>query len=82
MDPAFMIGSQSPGGHHTVEVRMEKQVLSPCMENGQEADLHSQVLRICRDFEHRCGARLKQQAIKDGRFRQSGFSSCGSVKTT
>jgi hypothetical protein len=34
------------------------------MQNGQEANLGSQVLRVRSDFKHRGGARTKQQVIK------------------
>src|SRR3954454_11138420 len=43
---------------------MKEQVLTPGMQNAEEANLGSQVLRVRSDFKHRGGARTKQQVVK------------------
>ena len=46
---------------------MEKQVLSPSVQDGEEPDLCAEVLRIGRDFQQRFCNGAKQQVIQHGR---------------
>ena len=41
MDPADLIWGQTAGGDHAVDMRMKEQVLTPGMQDGEEADLRS-----------------------------------------
>ena len=83
MDPARLIGRESARRNDAMEVRMEEQVLSPRVQDAEEADLRSEVFRIRGDFEHGCRAGAEQQVVQDGGlFWQSGSNSCGSVNTT
>jgi hypothetical protein len=45
---------------------MEKQVLAPTMQDGEEPDLGAEVLRIGRYFEQRFCNGTKQQVVKQG----------------
>jgi len=46
-------------------VRVLLQVLSPGVENAEEADLGAEVTRIGGHFEERRGAGLEEQAVED-----------------
>ena len=45
-DPMLAIRADAAAGHDTMQVRVEEQVLSPRVQNGEEADFCAQVLRI------------------------------------
>ena len=47
-------------------MRVRKQVLPPCVQNTEKADLRPEVSRVFGDFEHRCRAAPEQQVIQDG----------------
>jgi hypothetical protein len=57
MHPTTAIERKSAGGNEAVDMGMEKQVLSPGMQDGQEPDLSAQVLGIGGHLEQRfcCG---------------------------
>jgi hypothetical protein len=61
------IGGKAADRHETVEMGMEKQVLSPSVQDGEEPDLCAEVLRIGRDFQQRFCNGAKQQVIQHGR---------------
>ncbi len=42
---AFVIGGESATGYHDVQVGMEQQILSPRVQDGEEAELCAEVLR-------------------------------------
>lgn len=50
-DPSMMIQREPACGNDTVNVGMQEQVLSPGVEDGDDTDLGSQVLRIGCNFE-------------------------------
>jgi hypothetical protein len=56
-----VIFRESAAGHHAVDVRMWSERLSPGVQDGQEASLCAEVLRIGKDLELRGGAGLKEQ---------------------
>ena len=64
MDPAGVIGRESAGGNRTVDMRMEQQVLTPGMQDAQETNLCSQMLRVSGHLKECGGAGLEQQAIE------------------
>jgi len=45
-DPTLAIRTEAPTRHHTMQVGMMKQVLSPGVKHGEKADFRAQVLRI------------------------------------
>ena len=61
MNPALVVRRKSAGGNHAVHMRMQQQVLTPGVQDAQEADLGSQVLRVGRDFEQ-CRRRWSETA--------------------
>ena len=52
MNPARVAWIETAGGNDAVEMRMQSQVLSPGVQNAEEADLGSKVLGVGRNFEH------------------------------
>jgi hypothetical protein len=46
-----------------MDMRMVLQVLAPCMQHGDKADLGTEMLWIGRDHAQRLGRRLKQDRI-------------------
>ena len=59
-----MIKRESARGNDTVNVGMQEQVLSPGVQDGDDADLGSQVFRIGCDFEQSLRAGGEQQIVK------------------
>jgi hypothetical protein len=64
MYPAGVAWFETSGGNDAVEMRVQSQVLSPRMQNAEEADLGSKVLGVCRNFEHGLRASAEEQIIK------------------
>jgi hypothetical protein len=64
MNPMLMVRGEASCRHQAVSMRMQSQVLSPGMQNGEEADLCSKVFRIGSYFEHGLRHRAKQQVIE------------------
>lgn len=60
-DPALMISRQSAAGNDAVDMVMGQQVGSPCVQDGEEADLCAEALGIGSDFEQGLGDGLEQQ---------------------
>ena len=59
-----MIGRQSAAGDDAVDMVMGQQVLTPGMQDGEEADLSAEPFRIGSHFEQGLGAGLEQQVEK------------------
>jgi hypothetical protein len=64
MKPAGIACVETAGGNDAVEMRMQSQVLSPGVENAEEADLGSEVLGVGRNFEHGLSAGAEEQIVK------------------
>jgi hypothetical protein len=64
MNPARVAWIETAGGNDAVEMRMQSQVLSPGVQNAQEADLGSEVLRVGRNFEHGLSAGAEEQIVE------------------
>src|SRR5271169_863208 len=62
-DPAGVIGSETAGGQHAVDMGMMLQSLVPGMEHAEETDLGSQVAWIAGDLQQSCSTGVKQQVI-------------------
>ncbi len=65
MNPAGVIGGQAARRNHAVNMGMVQQVLSPGVEDAEEANLRAQVLGVGRDFEERRSAGMEEQTVKD-----------------
>ena len=64
MNPARVAWIEASCGNDAVEVRMQAQVLSPRMQNAEEADPGSEVLGVGCDFKHGLGAGAEEQIIE------------------
>ena len=64
-DPARAIGRESIGRHHTMYMRMKFELLTPGMQNTEEADSCTKMLGIASDFEKCFGAGAKQEIVDD-----------------
>ena len=64
MNPARVAWIETAGGNEAVEMRMQPEVLSPGVQNTEEADLGSEVLGVCCDFKHGLGAGAEEQIIE------------------
>src|SRR5579884_2829192 len=64
-NPALMIGRETAGRNHAMDMRMDLQILSPGVQDAEEADLCAQVLRVGCDLKERCGAGAKEEVIDD-----------------
>ena len=60
MYPARTAGRESARRDDAMNVRMEQQVLSPGMQNGEEADVGAKMLGIGGDFDEGLGHRSEQ----------------------
>jgi hypothetical protein len=61
--PACSVQGQAAGGHHAVEVGMVVELLTPGMEQGEEADASPEVPGIGADLEEGLGGRLEEEAV-------------------
>jgi len=59
-----MIGRQAASRNHAVHVGMQRQILSPGVEDAEKTDLGSQVLCIGSEFEHCFPAGTEQQVVE------------------
>ena len=60
-----VVGGESAGRDHTVDMRMMLQFLVPGVEDAEETDLGAQMPRMARDFEQGLGAGAEQQIVDD-----------------
>jgi len=63
-DPLTVIRRESAGGNGAVNVRMEEQVLSPSMQDADDADLGAQVFAIHGDLEQGLSTGGEQQVVE------------------
>ncbi len=66
MHPASLIRREPARRNHTMQMRMQHQVLPPGVQDAEEADAGSKMFRVSGDFEQRSSACLKQQVIQQG----------------
>ena len=64
MHPVRVAWIEAAGGNDAVEMRMQSEVLSPGVQNAEEADLGSEVLGVDRNLEHGLSAGAKEQIVK------------------
>jgi len=65
-DPALTVWSHSTAGHHAVQMRVMQQILPPGMQDGNEADLGTQMFGVARDGAQRLGSGSKQDVVHHG----------------
>ena len=64
MNPVRLVLIETADRNHAVEVRMQAQVLSPGMQDAEEADPGSEVPRVGCDFKHGLGAGVEEQIVQ------------------
>ena len=64
MNPAGVAWIETAGGNNAVEMRMQSQVLSPGVQNAEEADLGSEVLGVGGNLKHGLGGGAEEQIIE------------------
>ena len=65
VNPALVIGRKTTGGDHAMDMRMDLQILSPGVQNAEEADLRAQMFGIGCDLQQSRGAGAEQKVIDD-----------------
>ena len=58
-----MIGSETAGGEHAMNMGVKLQSLVPGVQHAEEADLRAQMTGIAGDLEQRCSTGVKQQVV-------------------
>lgn len=64
MDPSAVIGRKTARGDHTMDMRVQQQVLSPRVENADDPDLRAEVPGIGSHFESCRGTGPEQQIVE------------------
>jgi hypothetical protein len=62
-DPALVIGREAPAGNDTVQMRMMQKILSPGMQNGEEANACAQMFRVAGNGEQGFGSGVEQDVV-------------------
>ena len=76
--PCCSVRAEAAAGDHAVEVGMELEVLSPCVEDSGEADVRAEVFAIPRDLFQCCGGGVKEKGHgKTHVAAEKGFQLCG-----
>jgi len=65
MDPASVVGGKTSGGNHTMQVRMEQQVLTPTVQHGKKTDVCAEMFGVGGNLEQSLGGSMKQQVVED-----------------
>ena len=65
LDPALLIGRQTARGDYAVDMRMHLKILSPGVQDAEEADLGAEMFGIGGDFEQSRGAGAEQEIINN-----------------
>ena len=66
MYPSRTSQCQSAGGNDTMDVRMKQEVLTPRMQNTEEADLRAKVFGIRGDLDESLRHDTKQEVVEFG----------------
>ena len=61
----MVIGRETAGRNHTMQMGMMLEFLTPGMEHAEEADFGAQMAGIARDFEQRFGTGPEQEIVDD-----------------
>ena len=65
MNPALVIGRETAGRDHAVDVRMMLEILPPGVEHTEETDLGAEMLGIGGNLQQSRGAGVEQEVIDD-----------------
>ena len=65
VDPALVIGGETAGRNHTMQMGMVLEFLTPGMEHAEEADFGAEMAGITGDFEQRFGTGAEQEIVDD-----------------
>jgi hypothetical protein len=65
LDPTRAIGRKSTGRHHTMYMRMKFELLTPSMQDNEEANFCTEMLGVAGDLEKRFGTGAKQEIVDD-----------------
>jgi hypothetical protein len=66
MDPLPVVPCDSSPWNDTVDMRMEQHVLSPRVQDAEEADVGAKMFRVSSDLHKRLGHSMEQQAVEFG----------------
>ena len=64
-DPAGVIGGQTTGGEHAMDMGMKLELLIPSVQHAEETDLSTEMSGIAGDLEQGFSAGAKQQVVDD-----------------
>ena len=64
MNPARVAWIEAAGGNDAVEMRMQTQVLSPGMQDAEEADPGSEMLGVGCNFKHGLSGGAEEQIVE------------------
>jgi hypothetical protein len=64
-DPASPGGIETPGGHDAVQVDVEREILAPGVEDGDDAGVGSEVARVASELEQRVGGGPEQRGVDE-----------------
>ena len=64
MNPVRGAWFETAGWDDAVEMRMQKQVLPPGVQNAEEANLGAEVFGVGRNFEHGLSAGAEEQIVQ------------------
>ena len=65
VDPAPVIGGETAGRNHTMQMGMMLEFLTPGMEHAEEADFGAEMAGIAGDFEQRFSTGPEQEIVDD-----------------
>ena len=63
-ESTFVVPCESSAWNDTVDMRMKQQVLTPRMQDAEEADLRAKVLRVSSDLSERLRYSTEQQTVE------------------
>src|SRR5579863_3268023 len=64
-NPVRVLGGESAGGNHAMDMRVKLEFLIPGVQHAEEADLGAEVFGIACDFQKRLRTGAKQQIVDD-----------------
>jgi len=65
MNPALLLRGESACRNQTVDMRMQKQVLPPRVQDTDEPNLSAQAFGVCCNLQHGGGAGMEEQIVHD-----------------
>src|SRR5215469_8788404 len=65
VDPTAVIGREAAGGHDTMNVRVNIELLAPSVQDTEETDLRTEVFRVTSDFEKGFCTGTEQEIVEN-----------------